>query len=94
MSVTGFGSGGKFFISECASASDANSAGCGRQLAAQPFGITNSSGSGSYTFTVSTEAGVKPYNKARAQCTNQCVIVATVGINVGFAYVPIEFANG
>lgn len=94
VSVTGFGSGGKFFISECASASDANSAGCGRQLAAQTFGLTNSDRNGSFPFTVSTEAGVKPYNKARARCTNKCVIVATVGINLGFAYTPIEFANG
>ena len=94
VSVTGFGSGGKFFISECASASDANSAGCGRQLAAQIFGVTNSDGSGSFPFTVNTEAGLKPYNNARAQCTDQCMIVATVGIGFGFAYAPIEFANG
>ena len=94
VSVTGFGSGGKFFISECASVSDANSTGCGHQLAAQPFGVTDDNGSGSYTFTVSTEAGVKPYNKARAQCTNQCVILATVGIGYGFAYAPIEFKVG
>ena len=94
VSVTGFDSGGEFFISECASASDANSAGCGRQLARQPFGVTDSSGTGTYTFAVRTAAGVKPYNKARTQCTNQCVIVATVGIGYGFAYAPIEFANG
>ena len=93
VSVTGFESGGKFFLSECASASDSNSAGCGHQLAAQPFGITNSSGRGSFPFTVTTEAGTKPYSKARAQCINQCVIVATVGINLEFAYAPIEFAN-
>jgi len=94
VSVTGFDSGGKFFISECASASDANSAGCGRQLAAQPFGVANNIGSGSYTFTVSTSAGIKPYNKARSLCADQCVIVATVGIGYGFAYAPIEFTNG
>ena len=94
VSVTGFDSGGKFFLSECASASDANSSGCGRQLARQPFGITDSSGSGTYTFTVSTAAGVKPYNKARAQCLDQCVIVAAEGIGYGFAYVPIEFKVG
>ena len=94
VSVRGFDSGGTFFISECASASDANSAGCGRQLAAQPFGVTNNIGNGSYTFTVSTSAGIKPYNKATVQCTDQCVIVATVGIGFGFAYAPIEFGNG
>ncbi len=95
VSVTGFDSGGTFSISECASASDANSAGCGRQLAAQPFGvINNTKGVGSYPFTVSASAATKPYNKARVQCTNQCVIVATVGIGYGFAYAPIEFAVG
>ena len=94
VSVTGFDSGGKFFISECASESDANCAGCGPGLPVQPFGVTDDNGSGSYTFTVSTEAGVKPYNKARAQCTNQCVILATVGIGYGFAYAPIEFKVG
>ena len=94
VSVTGFDSGGMFFLSECASAFDANSAGCGHQLAAQPFGVTDNNGSGSYDFTVSTSAGVKPYNKARAQCNNQCVMVATVGIDYGFAYAPIEFKVG
>ncbi len=94
VSVTGFDSGGTFSISECASASDANSTGCGGQLAAQPFGLTDNNGSGSYTFTVSATAAIKPYNKARVQCTNQCVIVATVGIGYGFAYAPIEFSNG
>ncbi|TAN25138.1 MAG: hypothetical protein EPN30_05260 [Actinomycetota bacterium] len=95
VSVTGFDSGGKFFISECASASDANSAGCGPELAAQPFGvINNTKGIGSYPFSVSTTAAAKPEGKATVQCTHQCVIVATVGIGYGYAYAPIEFANG
>ena len=94
VSVRGFGPEGKFFLSECAKPSEANGAGCGHQLAAQPFGITDSNGSGSFTFRVSRTAGVKPYNKARAQCTDQCVIVAGEGIGYGFAYEPIEFATG
>ena len=94
VSVTGFDSGGKFFISECASASDANSAGCGPELPAQPFGvINNTQGVGSYSFGVSTTAAAKPNGTATVQCTNQCVIVATVGIGFGFAYAPIEFGN-
>ena len=84
VSVTGFDSGGKFFISECASASDANSAGCGPGLPA--FGvINNNQGVGSYPFTVSATAAAKPEGKATVQCTDQCVIVATVGIGYGFA---------
>lgn len=95
VSVTGFDSGGKFFISECASASDASSAGCGPGLPVQPFGvINNTKGVGSYPFTVSTTAAATPEGKATAECTDQCVIVATVGFGYGFAYAPIEFAKG
>ena len=95
VSVAGFDSGGKFFISECASASDVNSAGCGPGLPAQPFGvINNNQGVGSYRFTVSATAAAKPEGKATVPCTDQCVIVATVGIGYGFAYAPIQFANG
>ena len=94
VSVTGFDSGGKFFISECASVSDASSGGCGPELAAQPFGvINNTEGVGSYPFTVSITAAEKPEGKAPVQCTDQCVVVATVGIGYGFAYAPIEFAG-
>lgn len=94
VSVTGFDSGGKFFLSECASASDVNSAGCGPGLAGQPFGvINNTKGVGSYPFAVSAAAAAKPEGKATVQCTNQCVIVATVGIGYGFAYAPIGFNN-
>lgn len=50
VSVTGFGAEGKFFLSECASAADANDERCGQQLAAQPFGVTDNSGAGSLGF--------------------------------------------
>lgn len=95
VAVTGFGVGGKFFLSECASAARANSLGCGPQLAAQPFGVTNNSGAGSFGFTVTSMAAVSPYNTTSTlYCTDQCVIVATVGGGGGFSYTPITFANG
>lgn len=93
VSVTGFGVGGKFFLSECASSTDANSVGCGHQLAAQPFGVTNSSGAGTFIFTVTNSASTAPYSNGDIRgCVNQCVLVATVGSGGGFAYATLHFA--
>lgn len=92
VTVSGFGVGGKFFLSECANAKDANSAGCGLQLAAQPIGVTNSSGQGNVVFSVSSVASGRPYNQSQLSlCTTKCVLVATVGINLGYAYAPLTF---
>ncbi|MCL5076669.1 MAG: neocarzinostatin apoprotein domain-containing protein [Actinobacteria bacterium] len=94
VSVTGFGVGGKFFLSECAGSADANSSGCGIQLAAQPFGVTNSSGAGTVIFTLTSSASTTPYNDTDIQtCVNQCVLVATVGSGGGFAYASLHFAQ-
>lgn len=94
VSVTGFGVGGKFFLSECASSTDANSSGCGHQLAAQPFGVTNSSGAGTLIFTVTSSASTSPYNDTDIRtCVNQCVLVATVGSGGGFAYASLHFGQ-
>lgn len=94
--MSGFGKGEKFFVSECAASVDANAAGCGLQLAAQPFGLTNSSGQGSLTFRVSSTAATKPYNTitTRTCSTTGCVLVATAGIGSGYGAVPLSFANG
>ncbi len=95
VTITGFGIGGKFFLSECASAADANSAGCGEQLAAQPFVITDNSGDGSEAFSVSAVAETKPYNTTSTQtCTDQCVLLVTAGIGYGYAFAPLSFAGG
>ena len=91
--VSGFDLGGKFFVSECADTSDVSSEGCGPQLAAQPFGVTDDFGSGSMIFVVSSRASsssVAP--KTAAPCTAHCVIVATVGGGYGYASAPISFA--
>lgn len=94
VSVSGFGVGGKFFLSECSNAKDANSAGCGLQLAAQPMGVTNSSGQGNVIFRVSSVASGRPYSNSQLSlCTTKCVLVVTLGINFGYAYAPLTFGK-
>jgi hypothetical protein len=92
VSVSGFGIGAKFWVSECASTSDVTAQGCGLQLAAQPFGLTGMQGSGSYEFTVSTRAATNPYQPASVvSCLNHCVLMAT-GTGTSFASAPLKFA--
>ncbi|GEM_PF-6114425 len=86
--------GGKFFVSECATAADANVNGCGDQLAAQPFGVIDESGAGSITFHVQATAATKPYNTTASQpCTDQCVLMATGGFGGIFVYAPLKFST-
>ena len=92
--VTGFAVGGKVFLSECAASTDANPAGCGQQLAAQPFLVTGNGRAATGAFTVSTRASAEPYSPAlTATCTDRCVIVATLGLGLRADYVsaPISF---
>jgi hypothetical protein len=92
VSLTGFDGYGKVSLSECAMASDANKAGCGQQLAAQPFLGIDQNGSDSGPFTVSETAPGKPYDLSQlVPCTTRCVLVATGGIDGGFAYAAIGF---
>jgi len=85
VSVSGFGIGGKVFLSECATASDASLLGCGAQLAAQPFVVTGEDRSGSTTFTVRASAAAVPLDPTHpVPCTTGCVLVAVGG---GGAYV-------
>lgn len=93
--VTGFAAG-KVFLSECAASADVNAAGCGQQLAAQPFLVTGDNQAASGTFMVSDQASARPYNLAAVRnCTDRCVIVATLGLGFGtdYAYAPISFAG-
>jgi hypothetical protein len=91
---SGFGVGGKVFLSECGSASAANSLGCGDQLAAQPFGLSDDQGNGQFTFTVKKVASTKPYDlTALTTCQDNCVIVATVGDGFGFASASLSFSS-
>jgi hypothetical protein len=96
--VTGFDTYGKVFFSECATSAAANAAGCGPQLAAQPFVMTGDNRAGSGTFTVSGSASARPYSFAGTRtCADQCVIVATQGLTVGvgyaYAYARVAFAS-
>jgi hypothetical protein len=95
VAVSGFGQEGKFFLSECASSADANDAGCGKGLPMQPFGVTDNSGDGSITFQAHASAAVLHDDLTHIQpCTDQCVLVATVGIGFGYAYTSLSFAGG
>lgn len=94
--VTGFAIGGKVFLSECAASADANAAGCGPQLAAQPALVTGSSRSASGTFTVSSRAAAGPNSSVQTlECADHCVVVATLGLGpaAGYAYARIIFAR-
>jgi hypothetical protein len=93
--VTGFAEG-KVFLSECAASADVNAAGCGQQLAAQPFLVTGDNRTASGTFWVSDYASARPYDLAATRkCADRCVIVATLGLGLGgdYAYAPISFAR-
>jgi Domain of unknown function (DUF4232)/Neocarzinostatin family len=93
-SVTGFGVAQKVYLSECDSAEEANALGCGSQLAAQPFILTDGHGSGSTSFVVRTEAATGPLTPTTvSRCAQLCVIVATQGANGAWAVAPIGFVS-
>jgi hypothetical protein len=89
--VTGFGVGGKVWLSECASIDEATSAGCGRDLAGQPFLVTDDTRAGSATFTVSGNAPGKYPSATLETCADRCVIVATLGYGFPYVTAPIAF---
>jgi hypothetical protein len=96
VSVEGFKPGVpgiKFFLSECQSPLQVNPLGCGTQLAAQPFGLTDSNGdgSGSVSFIVQSSAATKALSSVLAPCAGTCVIVGTTGANGEYDYAPIAF---
>ena len=92
--MTGFGIGGKVWLSECADAAEANDEGCGHGLPAQTLLVADNTGSGSATFTVLSSASRKAndYSVNDLQpCTDNCVVVATLGGGYGFAYAALKF---
>jgi hypothetical protein len=90
--VTGFGVGGKVWVSECATASSANDLGCGAQLAAQTLIATNGNRAGYAAFTIHAQAQAGPFNTGPIEvCSDMCVIVATLGGGFAFAYAGISF---
>ena len=92
VSVKGFLPSRKFYLSECLSPIELKALGCGAQLAAQPFGLTDSNGMGSTTFTARSAASTGPLISSVEACTGQCVIVATAGSSGVFYFAPITFA--
>jgi hypothetical protein len=92
VTVSSFGLGAKFFVSECADAEDVSPAGCGGQLALQNFGLTNMIGDGSYVVTVKNVAatGRSPKGPFLA-CVSSCVLVASGGIGGANSYATLRF---
>jgi Protein of unknown function (DUF4232) len=65
-----------FFLSECASATNVSTAGCGDEIESQTFGVTDEFGRGSVTFYVSSTATNAPgVSSPSAPCKAECVIV-------------------
>lgn len=91
--VTGFSVGGKQYVSECASVAVATSLGCGAELAAQTPLVTGDDRAGSAGFQVSTKASDGPGRPADRPCTDQCVIVVSLGAGFPFITSPIYFGG-
>ena len=91
--VTGFGVGGKVWLSECASAAAATDLGCGEQLAGQPFLVTDDRRAGAASLVVRASAPGEALSASRASpCVDQCVVVATLGGGYPYVVAPIAFA--
>ncbi len=94
VSVSGFWPSGKFWISECSAAEYRRTkALCGGQLAAEPFGMADYTGSGSYEFTVQSRARRNLKDSPTVTCERQCVLVVTSGDGLT-AYAHLSFAQG
>jgi hypothetical protein len=91
VAVSGFW--GKVWLSECATASDASSGGCGSQLAAQPFLITDDSGNGSATFVVRAAAASTQLGSQLQRCVDRCVLVATLGYGYPYATASLNIGT-
>ena len=94
VTVRGFDIGAKYFLSECATAGDASDGGCGEELAAETFGVTDVTGSGRITFVVSSRARTRPSHPSdTVACRQACVLVATGGLSSSFATAPLHFVH-
>jgi hypothetical protein len=93
VSLRGFGSGAKVWLSECAFGAIVSPLGCGDQLAAEQFITTGPTGSARTTFVVSDGARAQIGSSPSLSCTTNCVIVATLGGEYGYATSDLEFAH-
>ena len=92
--VTGFGVGGKVWLSECSSAAAATDLGCGVDLAAQPFLVTDDFRAGSASLVVRASApGRAPSVGPASPCDDRCVVVATIGGGSPYVVAAISFTG-
>ena len=89
VTVTGFGLGDRVWLSECASAADANALGCGQQLLSHSFIVRGDGRAGPGSIAVIDPAPFAPGPDAtRLRPCSGCVVMATIGDD-GFAYAPV-----
>lgn len=94
VTVSGFGIGGKVWLSQCAAGSHASDEGCGQGLPEQTLLVTDGKGGGSVNFQVQSSAAAQPNNLTNLDpCVNNCVLVATEGSGYGFAIVSLRFVS-
>jgi hypothetical protein len=94
VSLRGFGSGGHVWLSECAFSDIVTALGCGASLNSEQLVRVDSSGRGEATVVVHAQAQAVPGKALGAfSCANNCVLVATLGGNYGFAMVPLGLAQ-
>jgi hypothetical protein len=92
--ITGFGVGGKVWLSVCASAAAATDLGCGLELAAQPIVVTNDNRGGSISLLVRAKAADSALAGSRTnRCLDNCVLVATLGGGYPYVVAPIAFGR-
>jgi hypothetical protein len=88
--VTGFGVGGKVWLSECGAAEDISN-GCGPQLPQQTLLVTDNHRAGTAVFVVHDRAATKANSTDLQPCDSECGVVATLGGDLGHAFTPITF---
>jgi len=77
--VSGLGTGGKFWVYECAGSADVNPDGCGLGPPEQQFGLADMSGNGSFTFIVKSMAPIKFNDTVDLRpCRDPFVMLATI----------------
>jgi hypothetical protein len=94
VTVSGFGIGGKVWLSQCANVSSANDQGCGQELPEQTLLVTENNGTGSVALQVKSSAAAQPNDLTGLHpCVNNCVLVATEGGGYGFAFATLHFVG-
>ena len=94
VSISGFGADGRYHVSECSSDTAVSEAGCGLGLTAQPAVVTDGTGKGSTTFSVSSSAAASSNTTTtRAQCASRCVLVVSGGLGHGLAFGRLAFGR-